>query len=277
MPDPKQLPHLLKLLEDESPFVQKTVLRELATFGSSLKSELEQLAEPPSPAQKLALQRILEEDSRAWLKFHWLSWKKLPTEIEKLEGAHALICGFQDGMHRGDTLKKRLDRLAEEFRSHGFKFEPFSLIEFLFRLKGIQGARGDYYNAKNSNLIHAMQSKRGIPITLVHLFMLVGHRLGMEIQGCNFPGHFLARCYVENRMYLIDCYEGGRVVDMAAFADVDFDTIPDLQTVMEGKPSTETMVTRVLRNLLRAYEERAEYSNATLMEELLEQQHERTS
>ncbi|HLE33186.1 MAG TPA: hypothetical protein VJB38_11320, partial [Bacteroidota bacterium] len=42
-PDPKQLPHLLRLLDDDSPVVQETIVKELLAFGPSLQRELERL------------------------------------------------------------------------------------------------------------------------------------------------------------------------------------------------------------------------------------------
>ena len=46
MPDPEQLPHLLRLLDDESTTVQKAVAEALSAFGPSLEQELAQLPEP---------------------------------------------------------------------------------------------------------------------------------------------------------------------------------------------------------------------------------------
>ena len=45
MPNPKDIPHLLKLVSDESDFVRDSTLRELRAFGTALRSELEKLPE----------------------------------------------------------------------------------------------------------------------------------------------------------------------------------------------------------------------------------------
>ncbi|PIE22372.1 MAG: hypothetical protein CSA62_12755 [Planctomycetota bacterium] len=39
--------------------------------------------------------------------------------------------------------------------------------------------------------------------------MLVGARLGLDINGCNFPGHFLDWIYYEGQIVLVDCFRGG--------------------------------------------------------------------
>lgn len=45
--DTRQLPHLLKLVDDESERVQRAVARALASFGTSLERQLSELADPP--------------------------------------------------------------------------------------------------------------------------------------------------------------------------------------------------------------------------------------
>lgn len=63
MPDPKTLPHLLKLLDDDSKVVQEAVLKELAAFGPTLEEELSRLPEPPDARQKELLQHLLQKFS----------------------------------------------------------------------------------------------------------------------------------------------------------------------------------------------------------------------
>ncbi len=60
MPDSKQLPHLLNLLDDESETVQKAVSEALAAFGPSLREELARLSEPPDEAQMQRIRDLLK-------------------------------------------------------------------------------------------------------------------------------------------------------------------------------------------------------------------------
>ena len=60
MPDPKTLPYLLKLLDDDSQVVKEAVLKELAAFGPALEEELSHLPEPLDAKQKELLQRLIQ-------------------------------------------------------------------------------------------------------------------------------------------------------------------------------------------------------------------------
>jgi heat shock protein HspQ len=60
MPDRKNLPHLLKLIDDESDFVRESALRELRAFGAQLESELVKLPEGLPPEKIRLVLRQLE-------------------------------------------------------------------------------------------------------------------------------------------------------------------------------------------------------------------------
>jgi heat shock protein HspQ len=60
MPDPTQLPHLLKLLDDDSETVQMAVAQALAAFGVELDRELSQLAIPPNELQLQQIRQLVD-------------------------------------------------------------------------------------------------------------------------------------------------------------------------------------------------------------------------
>lgn len=61
MPDPKQLPYLIQLLEDESETIHGLILRELAAFGASLPEEISRLDPPIDDAERILVQCMVEE------------------------------------------------------------------------------------------------------------------------------------------------------------------------------------------------------------------------
>ena len=64
MPDPTQIPHLLRLIDDESEPVRQAVANALAAFGPSLPQELARLAVPPSDTQMQMIRDLLESRGR---------------------------------------------------------------------------------------------------------------------------------------------------------------------------------------------------------------------
>jgi regulator of sirC expression with transglutaminase-like and TPR domain len=66
--------------------------------------------------------------------------------------------------------------------------------EFLFTEQGFRGNNDRYEDPRNSCLNEVLDRRTGIPITLAIVYMEVGRRAGLRIDGVNFPGHFLVRC-----------------------------------------------------------------------------------
>lgn len=270
MPNPKHLPALIKLLDDDSPVVKENVLKELASFGHTLYRELERLNISLSGDQQQRMNLLLEEHSRVWLLSAWKEWTATEDTKEKLESALSLISKFQYGQDYPFPLGMLLDRLANEFRQGTSNIDVLQLSYFLFQTKQIKGVESDYYNPLNSNLIYVIEEKRGIPISLACTYILVGDRLGLDIGGINFPGHFLARATSGKHKYIVDCYNGGRFLDESSVANLHHGPLIPLAELLKLECNVPTIVARVLRNLMNAYQQEGSIPNVQLMTELLE-------
>ncbi|HUF42792.1 MAG TPA: transglutaminase-like domain-containing protein [Verrucomicrobiae bacterium] len=84
-----------------------------------------------------------------------------------------------------------------------------ALNHVLFTEHGFCGNRDDYYDPKNSFLNEVLERKTGIPISLSVLFIEIGRRVGMDLAGVGFPGHFLVRCRRPGDEVVIDPFSGG--------------------------------------------------------------------
>jgi len=125
---------------------------------------------------------------------------------------YSFVCGSQDPLMgailvsrvidktaRESWIKDELGRLASGFEAKDADAKGLSLY---LRDLGFGGA-DDYFRKENSSLNYVLRNRRGIPISLALVVMGVGRFLGMEVEGINYPGHFLAR--VEGS--LIDPFE----------------------------------------------------------------------
>ena len=43
--------------------------------------------------------------------------------------------------------------------------------------------------------------------------------MGAQVDGCNYPGHFLARIQIDGSPHLIDCFHAGRNFDIEALLE----------------------------------------------------------
>lgn len=87
---------------------------------------------------------------------------------------------------------------------------------YLFEELHFVGNRDRYEDPRNSCLNEVLDRRTGIPITLSVVYMEIARRAGLQIDGVNFPGHFLVRCPdLENRRgagLIIDPFHGGALL-----------------------------------------------------------------
>lgn len=254
MTDSRQIPFLIQLLDEDDDDIQLIAMNELASFGPNLSGELKKFAFALSPNQKDCLDYIFEGHRRVSLKRVWPSWRSLKTEEDRLESAVEMISRFLDSGRSSVPLGSMLDDIAALYRERYDTSHPRKLAHFLFRDMKIIGDEEDYYNPQNSNLFHVIREKRGIPISLACLYILVGRRLGIRVEACNFPGHFLARIQDHGRIRFVDCFSGGQLIDKADIVRMREDLTLNIDAILHEEVSAEMMIRRYLANMIQAYQ-----------------------
>jgi regulator of sirC expression with transglutaminase-like and TPR domain len=111
-----------------------------------------------------------------------------------------------------DAYLARFERLARAAgaRLAGAESTPERvdrLNRFLFEEEGFAGNREQYEDPRNSFLNDVLDRKTGIPITLSLVYMEVGRRIGLDVRGIGFPGHFLVKS-VGAPEIVIDAFHG---------------------------------------------------------------------
>jgi regulator of sirC expression with transglutaminase-like and TPR domain len=88
--------------------------------------------------------------------------------------------------------------------------------KYLFNELRFVGNRDKYEDPRNSCLNEVLDRRTGIPITLSVVYMEVARRAGLQIEGINFPGHFLVRCPEAGSRggsgLIIDPFHGGALL-----------------------------------------------------------------
>ena len=68
-----------------------------------------------------------------------------------------------------------------------------TLNAYLYEELGFSGNRDRYDDPRNSFLNEVLDRRLGIPISLAVVYLEIGRRAGLRLEGINFPGHFLVR------------------------------------------------------------------------------------
>ena len=269
MTDRSQLPYLVSLIDDETKEVREEVLKGLSSYGSTLEEDLQEFSDVLDSQILATLKPIFESNRRKWLDDNWNSWNTIKDEKQQLEEVLSLISKFQYGIKYPVSLSRLLNDLANEFR----KLYPFGneidLANFLFNYKKLKGEKDDYYNPLNSNLIYVIKKKKGLPISLTCVYILTADRLSLNVEGCNFPGHFLARTYLDGEVVFIDCFNGGKILFEQDFKSLADDTYESIVEILNQEISTKVIIQRILNNLVNAYKNSGEKTNSDFFTNIL--------
>ncbi len=173
---------------------------------------------------------------------------------------------------------RQLDALASTARRRVALAAPpevatAALATFLADECRFRGNQDDYYDPRNSFLNDVLERRTGIPISLAVVLLEIGARLGLAIEGVGFPGHFLVRVQGSNAPLFFDPFFGGRTISDAelltryrALCKDHEATLPSDALEATGTPG---ILARMLRNLLRLYLERRDYTHALAAVDLL--------
>lgn len=137
-----------------------------------------------------------------------------------------------------------------------------ALNRYLFEELGFSGNDDDYYDPRNSYINEVFERRLGIPISLGVMQMEIARRVGMELEGVAFPGHFLVRLPVQGGLMVLDPFQGGRSLDVdelrqRAQQHVRKEELGDQQLLKLLDPASHrAILTRMLRNLRSVYVEK---------------------
>ena len=135
---------------------------------------------------------------------------------EQFDLAEASLLIAQDEYPELDVPRyiARIDAMADTIRGR-LAADAFgeqrvvALNHYLFGELGYAGDIQTYYDRRNSYLNDVIERRTGIPITLSVLYMEIGRRIGLALQGVSFPGHFLVKLKVKRGQLVLDPFTGG--------------------------------------------------------------------
>jgi len=267
---------LMKLLDDEDPQVSAAVDREILDGGDGVVHLLEsEMDSVESNVRK----RIEDLISRIFLDKLQKEYDSLLDYVSRrdfsLERALFLLAKPLYPEVDLVTVESRLNELAIELRKRISGLEdPYDVVQhvndFFLNEMGFAGNSKDYYNPDNSVLHRVLDTRRGIPISLGIVYLLVGRRLNLPVFGVGAPAHFLVKFVpsASGKEIYVDVFNGGRIMsrrDAEEFiSDMGFSFEPRFL-----RDSTDIeMLARTSRNLARAFTAADDQPRANVLMEL---------
>ncbi|HTM26415.1 MAG TPA: transglutaminase-like domain-containing protein [Vicinamibacterales bacterium] len=151
-----------------------------------------------------------------------------------------------------------------------------TLNTYLYEELGFSGNRDRYDDPRNSFLNEVLDRRLGIPISLAAIYMEIGRRAGLRLEGVNFPGHFLVRAPGERETgaedAIIDPFHAGALlseVDCRQLLRQHLGEEAAFDRALLATATRQHIVVRMLVNLKRLYVRMRSFPQARAIANLL--------
>ena len=269
-----ELEALVRLLGDDDPTIVDVAIGKLSEAGEKSSPLLRSALESSNILLRSRAGKLLETLRQKNLLNRLGQIASAPGEVDLEEGLLVIAEMEYPGLH-APACRRELDGYAAELRPRleGQITAPKILDvirRYLYSDLHYAGNFSDYYNPENSYLNKVIESRRGIPISLSILYILLGNRLGLPIQGVGLPGHFLCRYEQQHTVIYIDAFHGGQPVS----EDECEEFVEDIGFPFDEKYlsviSNREILARTVRNLIHIYVRKNDELRVKLHQDMLD-------
>lgn len=210
----------------------------------------------------------------------WTQFESNLSAISRNEGlvrAIALVAAQNDPECQPERILQQLNELARKVTSRTRSQQGQAILahlhEVLFEETGLHGSREDYYSPHNSYINRVLESRSGLPVLLTLIYKYVGERAGLQIEGVNTPGHFMAAAHVDEEWLLIDPFDRGRMLTTGEATSL-IASITGIRQVLTWDvlpiATHQQWLARVIMNLMAIFQQSDQRDAQLAMQEMFE-------
>lgn len=253
---------LISLLEDSDEKISSVAFDELVLLGEEVIPNLkENYFETDNTNYKSKINDLLRTINQPILeeKFKIILENNI---FDCLESGVLLIANLEYPTLNPIKYLEKLDDFANAILEDIIHFDDHfevlgTMNRFFFEKMNFIGNQSNYYDPENSFINRVIDRKKGIPISLSVIFLLVARRLNFPLSGVGIPGHFLVK-FRGKRDIFIDPFNNGNFLttdDCKKF--VKLLNIPFKEEFLYPV-SDKYILQRMLRNLVGVYQNQNE-------------------
>lgn len=263
MLEQKEIKALVQLLDDDDHEVTKHVEDKIMSIGTQVIPMLEEEWESTfNPIIQSKIEDLVHELQFELLKERLLDWKESGAE-SLLEGLW-IVATYQYPDLELEELIKEIEQLYHELWRHFHDgMTPYDQIkifnEQFFNHFKFRANTKNFHSPANSMINAVLESKKGNPITLCSIYLLLAQKMDLPIYGVNLPNLFILTYKLGDESFYINVFNKGLI-----FTRSDIDNyLENLQLNKQDifyEPCTHLdIILRGLRNLIVSFEKLGDY------------------
>ncbi len=256
----RTLAALMGLLLDDSPTVVAAARQKLRAMGEAGEKALRQAVAGDDAQLRVRARTALLEIRRENATARIAAFARGPEESISLEEGAFLLAQVEYPDLDRPAYTAILDALGDQLRVRVSKHHPpAALAAELARLLAsehrLRGNEEEFDDPDNSFLHRVLERRKGIPISLAAIYLLVAHRAGVEARGIGAPGHYLVRIGPPEADLFLDPLTGRRFPLQDAMRMLSLRGLPVTPEHFAETGVRDTLV-RMCANLVACYERR---------------------
>lgn len=270
----KELQALVSLLDDQDAQIVSHVEEKILSLGTTIIPYLEEVWETSfNPQVQRRIEELIHTLQYELLKQRVKEWYESPDQ-DLLTGMW-LIITYQYPDIELMKLKQELEQIYYEtwleFKPDLHPFDQVKVINSVLFNKLKFGANTkNFHSPGNSMLNVVLETKKGNPITLCIIYMMVAQKLKLPIYGVNLPNLFVLT-YKDDRhtQFYINAFNRGLIFSKQDIENYIHELhLPPQSSFYEPCSSLE-IIRRVFRNLIMSFDKMGEHAKAEEVKELL--------
>ena len=244
---------LIFLLDDPDQLVFEHVELKLLSLGTGVIGDLEKAwEESASPLVQERIENIIHRLQFLVVKERMIDW--LENKQDDLLYGMWVICTFQYPDVELDSLREKIENMFYEvWKTCEAELEPIEKVKLLndliYKKYHFSTDAKNFHSPANSMLSEVLSKKKGNPISLAVIYLLIAQRMRLPVYGVNLPKLFVLTCQAPNDTFYINANNRGLLFskdDISQFLE-------QLKLPHKDKyfsPCSHLdIITRVLRNL----------------------------
>jgi regulator of sirC expression with transglutaminase-like and TPR domain len=269
-----ELKALVSLLDDEDAQIVSHVEEKIRSLGTSIIPFLEQEWESNfSPQVQRRIEELIHSLQYELLKERINEWFESPDQ-DLLTGMW-LVATYQYPDLELIKLKQELEQLYYEtwleFKPDLYPFDQVKVVNSVLFNKVKFGANTKNFHSPGNSLINVvLETRKGNPITLCVIYLLVAQKLKLPVYGVNLPNLFVLT-YKDERhtQFYINAFNKGLIFSRQDIENYISELHLTPQTSFFEPCANLEIIRRVFRNLIMSFDKMGEHAKAEEVKELL--------
>ncbi len=268
-----ELKALVSLLDDEDDQIVAHIEEKIRSLGKEVIPYLEQEWESTfNPNLQRKIEDLIHTLQYQVLKERFNEWFNSPDQ-DLLKGLW-LIATFQYPDIELTKLKQDLEQIYYEawleFKPDLHPFDQVKVINSVFYNKLKFGANTKNFHSPGNSLINiVLETRKGNPISLCVIYMLVAQKLKLPIHGVNLPNLFILTYKDEKVQFYINAFNRGLIFSKQDIENYIHELRLNPQESFFQPCSSLEIIRRTLRNLVMSFDKMGEHAKAEEVKELL--------